>query len=235
MVGPLGHTLPFSIDFHHIPHGSPSVPATNSFKSHQIPHIFLELLCVISFEFPSDFQQFPESAPCHFLVNSTMFSEVPRRGPLPFSFQSHQITHRFPGVSSRRLWMRATSHDLLNTFCLLCNPPLSFPPRPPAERPAFPRHSSKSNLVTCDADAEADATPRHANANDNDNTNADADADADADATARHAMPCHAMPRPPCQADATPRHATSNRVSLELRSLSPQLLGGRASQTGPLL
>jgi hypothetical protein len=48
-------------------------------------------------------------------------------------------------------------------------------------------------------------------------------------------MPCHAMPRPPCQADATPRHATSNRVSLELRSLSPQLLGGRASQTGPLL
>jgi hypothetical protein len=79
-----------------------------------------------------------------------------------------------------------------------------------------------------------------ANANDNDNTNADADADADADATARHAMPCHAMPRPPCLADATPRHATprhatSNRVSLELRSLSPQLLGGRASQTGPLL
>ena len=121
LVGPLGHTLPFSIDFHHIPHGSPSVPATNSFKSHQIPHIFLELLCVISFEFPSDFPQFPESAPCHFLVNSTMFSEVPRRGPLPFSFQSHQITHRFPGVSSRRLWMRATSplwtsHDFHGFF-----------------------------------------------------------------------------------------------------------------------
>jgi hypothetical protein len=49
----------------------------------------------------------------------------------------------------------------------------------------------------------------------------DADVDADADA----------------DADAMPRHAnaTSNRVSFELRSLSPQLLGGRASQTGPLL
>ena len=80
---------------------------------------------------------------------------------------------------------------LWNTFCLLCNPPFSFPPRPPAQRPAVPRHSSKSNPVTCDADADADATPRNANANGNDNANADAVADADADATlSLTAIPC---------------------------------------------
>ena len=108
---------------------------------------------------------------------------------------------------------------LWNTFCLLCNPPFSFPHRPPAQRPAVPRHSSKSNPVTCDADADADATPRNANANDNDNANADADADADADATARHAMPRHAMPcharhARPTRRDATPRDATPRRTVL---------------------
>ena len=81
---PLGHPLPFSVDSHHVPHGSPSVPATISLKSHQIPHSFPELLNVISFGFPSYFPQFPKGAPCHFPVNSIMFSEVSRRGPLPF-------------------------------------------------------------------------------------------------------------------------------------------------------
>ena len=104
LVGPLGHPLPFSIDFHHIPHGSPSVPATNSFKSHQIPHSFIELPNVMSFEFPSDFPQFPESAPCHFPVNSIMFSEVSRRGPLPF-FLSIPSDHPRPpwGIQSEAL------------------------------------------------------------------------------------------------------------------------------------
>ena len=52
-----------------------------SFKSHQIPHSFLELLNVISFGFPSDFPQFPESAPCHSPVNSIMFSGKARFYP----------------------------------------------------------------------------------------------------------------------------------------------------------
>jgi hypothetical protein len=101
---PLGHPLPFSVDSHHIPHGSPSVPATISLKSHQIPHSFPEILNVISFGFPSDFPQFPEGAPCHFPVNSIMFSEVSRRGPLPF-FLSIPSDHPPPpwGIPSEAL------------------------------------------------------------------------------------------------------------------------------------
>jgi hypothetical protein len=79
-----------------ITHGSPNVPATISFKSHQIPHSFLELLSVTSFGFPSDFPQFTESAPCNFLVNSIMFLKFPEGVPYHFSSHSHQITHRLP-------------------------------------------------------------------------------------------------------------------------------------------
>ena len=162
-----------------------------------------------------------------------MFCEVSRRAPYHFSFnpiRSPTASRGYPVGGFGCGLLRATS---CTTFCLLCNPPFYFPPRPPAQRPAVPRHSSQSNLVTCDADT--DATPRNANDNDNANADADAHADADAEATARHATPCHARHSRPTRRDATPRHGTSNRVSLELRSLSPQLLGGRASQTGPLL
>ena len=91
----LGHPLPFSCDFHQIPHGSPKVPLAISFESPQIPHSSLGLLLAMSFGCPSDFPQFPDAIPYH------------------FPFQSHQIHHRFLGVS---LTISFDFHQILIVF-----------------------------------------------------------------------------------------------------------------------